>query len=251
VKRLTGKAILVTGAARGLGRAFAERCVQEGAAVALIDVLADAGEETARTLGATGADVFFRRCDITRADELAALVEQIQAHWGRLDGLVNNAALATGLAGKTFDQIDEANWDRVFQVNVKGTWQVSKAVLPLLKAAGEARIVNLASDTAIWGADLFMHYVASKGAIISMSRAMARELAPFNITVNTIAPGLTETEATASAPERRWKQYLDLQLVKRSPVPEDIVGAAAMLLSADGKFITGQTIVINGGMTLS
>ncbi|MDO9217553.1 MAG: SDR family oxidoreductase, partial [Lacisediminimonas sp.] len=132
-----------------------------------------------------------------------------------------------------------------------GTWQVSKAVLPLLKAAGEARIVNLASDTAIWGADLFMHYVASKGAIISMSRAMARELAPFNITVNTIAPGLTETEATASAPERRWKQYLDAQLVKRSPVPEDIVGAAAMLLSADGRFITGQTIVINGGMTLS
>lgn len=251
MKRLAGKVILVTGSARGLGRAFAERCAQEGAAVALIDVLADAGEETARTLADAGADVFFRPCDITRADDLAALVDQIQARWGRLDGLVNNAALATGLAGKTFDQIDEAHWDRVFQINVKGTWQVSKAVLPLLKAAGEGRIVNLASDTALWGADLFMHYVASKGAIISMSRAMARELAPFNITVNTIAPGLTETEATASAPERRWKQYLDTQLLKRSPVPEDIVGAAAMLLSADGRFITGQTIVINGGMTLS
>ncbi|WP_194164408.1 SDR family NAD(P)-dependent oxidoreductase [Lacisediminimonas profundi] len=251
MKRLAGKVILVTGAARGLGRAFAERCAQEGAALALIDVLADAGEETARGLAAQGTDVIFRRCDITRTDELDALRDEIQARWGRLDGLVNNAALATGLAGKTFDQIEEANWDRVFQVNVKGTWLVTKAVLPLLKAAGEGRIVNLASDTAIWGADLFMHYVASKGAIIAMTRAMARELAPFQITVNAIAPGLTTTEATELAPPRRWQQYLDNQLVKRSPEPEDIVGAAAMLLSADSSFITGQTIIINGGMTLS
>ena len=176
---------------------------------------------------------------------------RISKCWGRLHGLVKNAALATGLAGKTFDQIDEASWDRVFDINVKGTWRVTSAAVPLLKASKKASIVNLASDTALWGADLFMHYVASKGAIMPMSRAMARELGPFEINVNAVAPGLTKTEATASAPERRWKQYSDIQLIRRAPEPADIVGLVAMLLSRDGAFITGQTFAVNGGMTQS
>ncbi len=195
--------------------------------------------------------MLFRRCDITRAEELQALAETIRQRWGRLDGLVNNAALATGLAGKTFDQIPEADWDRVFDINVKGTWQVNKSMCPLLKAAGRASIVNLSSDTALWGADLFMHYVASKGAIIGMTRALARELAPFNINVNAVAPGLTETEATEAAPPRRWKQYSDGQLLKRAPVPHDISGVVVALLSEDSAFVTGQTVAVNGGMTLS
>jgi NAD(P)-dependent dehydrogenase (short-subunit alcohol dehydrogenase family) len=248
--RLQGKVILVTGGARGLGRAIAERCAQEGADLVLIDVLAE-GEQAASELSKTGGQALFRRCDITRMDELLALADVIQQRWGRLDGLVNNAALATGLAGKTFDQIPEADWDRVFTINVKGTWQVSKAVAGLLKAAGRASIVNLASDTALWGGDLFMHYVASKGAIIGMTRAMARELAPFRINVNAVAPGLTHTEATQSAPPRRWKQYSDLQLLKRAPEPQDISGIVTTLLTDDAGFVTGQTIAVNGGMTMS
>ena len=139
----------------------------------------------------------------------------------------------------------------MFDINVKGTWRVTSAAVPLLKASKNASIVNLASDTALWGADLFMHYVASKGAIIAMSRAMARELGPFEINVNAVAPGLTKTEATANAPERRWKQYSDIQLIKRAPEPTDIVGIVAMLLSRDGAFINGQTFAVNGGMTQS
>jgi NAD(P)-dependent dehydrogenase (short-subunit alcohol dehydrogenase family) len=251
MNRLKGKTIWVTGAARGLGRAIAERCAAEGATLVLSDILEEAGGEAADRLAAQGCDATFRRCDITRSDELGTLCREISERWGRLDGLVNNAALATGLAGKSFDEIAEQDWDRVFQVNVKGTWQATRAASALLKAAPSARIVNLASDTALWGADLFMHYVASKGAIIAMTRAMARELAPFGIAVNAVAPGLTSTEATENAPQRRWKQYSDAQLIKRSPEPEDIAGVIAMLLSDDGRSVTGQTIAVNGGMTLS
>jgi NAD(P)-dependent dehydrogenase (short-subunit alcohol dehydrogenase family) len=251
MRRLEGKAILVTGAARGLGRAIAQRCADDGAELVIIDVLEEEGARTAADLSAKGCKIEFMRCDITRTEDIASLFARISERWGRLDGLVNNAALATGLAGKTFEQIPEAGWDRVFDINVKGTWRVTSAAVPLLKASKNASIVNLASDTALWGADLFMHYVASKGAIIAMSRAMARELGPFEINVNAVAPGLTKTEATANAPERRWKQYSDIQLIKRAPEPTDIVGIVAMLLSRDGAFITGQTFAVNGGMTQS
>jgi NAD(P)-dependent dehydrogenase (short-subunit alcohol dehydrogenase family) len=248
--RLAGKVVLITGAARGLGLAIAERCAAEGATLMLADILDDREIRASETLQRAAAEVAFQHCDITRADDVTALLETVRDRWGRLDGLVNNAALATRLAGKLFDEIDEATWDRVFEINVKGTWRVTKAAAGLLRASGQGRVVNLASDTALWGADLFLHYVASKGAIIAMTKGLARELGPHNVTVNAIAPGLTPTEATEHAPARRWQQYLDAQLIKRPPQPEDIAGIAAMLLSADGALVTGQTLAVNGGMTL-
>lgn len=248
---LTGKVVLVTGAARGLGRAIAERCAAEGAALAIVDVLEDELAQTARALEAGGAVVIAQRCDVTQAEELRSVAEVIAARWGRLHGLVNNAALATRLAGKGFEELDEATWDRVFSINVKGTWLATRAVGALLKAAGGASVVNLASDTALWGGDLFLHYVASKGAIISMTRGLARELGSHKVTVNAIAPGLTPTEATASAPQRRWEQYRSTQLLDRDPVPADIAGVVAFLLSADGGYMTGQVLAVNGGMTFN
>jgi NAD(P)-dependent dehydrogenase (short-subunit alcohol dehydrogenase family) len=247
--RLADRVILVTGAARGLGKAIAERCVQEGAHVLLTDVLQKEGETTARELMASGAEVAFQSCDITSASDLARITDLIKSRWGRLDGLVNNAALATRLAGRKFDELDEDAWDRVFAVNVKGTWMATKAVASLLRAGNSARIVNLSSDTALWGGDLFLHYVASKGAILSMTRALARELGPDGICVNAIAPGLVETEATASTAERRWQQYKSGQVLNRRGNAQDIAGAAAFLLSADAIHITGQVIAVNAGMT--
>jgi len=249
MKRLSDKVILVTGGARGLGRAIAQACAAEGASIAFIDTLKDEGTRTALEFSEAGVDVLFQPCDITRSDELQALMDQIQARWGRLDGLVNNAALASGLAGKDFTQIDEMSWDRVIEVNVKGTWLATKAAVPLLKKAGRGRIVNMASDTALWGADLFLHYVASKGAILAMTRAMARELGGDNITVNAIAPGLTPTEATRGVSERRKNQYRSRQMLKVDPVPEDVASVAAFLLSDGSGFMTGQTLAVNGGMT--
>jgi NAD(P)-dependent dehydrogenase (short-subunit alcohol dehydrogenase family) len=251
VGRLSNKVILVTGAARGLGREIAFRCADDGAALMLIDVLEKEGRSVTQELNAKGVDAVFRACDITRTDALAVLIADIAKRWGRLDGLVNNAALATGLGGMGFEAIDEVVWDRVFTINVKGTWQVTKAAVPLLKAAAPSRIVNLASDTALWGADLFLHYVASKGAIVAMTRGMARELGPYGVTVNCVAPGLTPTEATASVSERRREQYRRGQILGREPAPSDVGGAVAFLLSAEAGFITGQTVAVNGGMTLN
>jgi NAD(P)-dependent dehydrogenase (short-subunit alcohol dehydrogenase family) len=250
MKRLADRIVLVTGAARGLGKEIAARCAQEGARLILADVLQADGETTARELAAAGAEATFHRCDITSRDDLATLAQAIQARWGRLDGLVNNAALATRLAGRAFDQLDEESWDRVFDINVKGTWMVTKAVASLLRAGQNARVVNLSSDTAIWGGDLFLHYVASKGAIVSMTRGLARELGRDGVCVNAIAPGLVETEATASAPDRRWQQYRTGQLIDRRATPKDIAGVAAFLLSVDASHITGQVIAVNAGMTL-
>lgn len=246
---LSGKVVLVTGGARGLGRAIAQVCAADGASIVLIDTLEEEGARTARELSATGADALFERCDITRFDELQMLMERIRSRWGRLDGLVNNAALASGLAGRDLCQIDEASWDRVMTINVKGTWLATKAAVPLLKLAKRGRVVNMASDTALWGADLFLHYVASKGAIIAMTRAMARELGVDGITVNVIAPGLTPTEGTQSVSQRRWSQYHSRQMLKYDPVPEDVASVAAFLLSDGAGYITGQTLAVNGGMT--
>jgi NAD(P)-dependent dehydrogenase (short-subunit alcohol dehydrogenase family) len=251
MKRLAGRGILVTGAARGLGREIAARCAQEGARLILADVLDTEGEATAQDLLAQGADATFFRCDIRAPSDLGNLAQVIATRWGRLDGLVNNAALATGLAGRAFDQLDEESWDRVFEVNVKGTWLVTKAVASLLRAASNARVVNLTSDTALWGGDLFLHYVASKGAILGMTRGLARELGGDGICVNAIAPGIVQTEATASVSQRRRQQYQCGQVLDRRAGAGDIAGVAAFLLSADAAHITGQVIAVNAGMTMT
>lgn len=249
VADLAQRVVLVTGAARGLGRAIATRCAQAGATVVLADMRADEVRAAGAALLAAGHRASAHACDITRRDDLDALARAIEAEHGRLDVLVNNAALATGLAGRRFEAIDEAAWDRVFEINVKGTWRVTSALLPLLRRSSAGRIVNLASDTALWGGDLFLHYVASKGAIVAMTRGMARELGGENITVNAIAPGLTPTEGTSSAPERRWQQYLDGQLIKRRIEAADVAETVAFLASAGAGMITGQVIAVNGGMT--
>ncbi len=248
MKKLKNKVILITGGARGLGLAIAEACTADGAAVVIIDNLEEEGLRAESKLSAK-AEALFLRCDITRFDELTKVVETIRSRWGRLDGLVNNAALASGLAGKDLCHIEEATWDSVMAVNVKGTWLATRAAVPLLKEASQGRIVNMASDTALWGGDLFLHYVASKGAILAMTRAMARELGTYRITVNAIAPGLTPTEATEGVSERRRSQYRSRRLLDVDPVPADVAAAAAFLLSDGARYITGQTVAVNGGMT--
>ena len=245
---LAGKRILITGAARGLGRAFAAAIAEAGAKVMLADVLAEQGEAAAAEIGrGTG----FVAIDLADAASIERAVAATAERLGGLDGLVNNAALATGIGGKSFDEIDIETWDRVMAINVRGTWLVTRAAAPHLRRSGAGKIVNVASDTALWGAPRLLHYVASKGAIIAMTRSLARELGPDGVAVNAIAPGLTIVEATDYVPEERHRLYVDNRAMPRRQMPEDVVGAVLFLLSDAADFITGQLLPVNGGFVMN
>lgn len=248
---LDRKRIVITGAARGLGRAFAEHAAQAGARLVLADILEDVGRATADEIRASGAEVHFQAVDLARPESVEALAAAAAKHLGGIDGLINNAAIATGIGGKTCEEIDIETWDRVMNVNVRGTWLMVKSCLPHLRRAGNGKIVNVASDTALWGAPKLLHYVSSKGAIISMTRSLARELGPDGIAVNAIAPGLTLVEATEYVPEERHRHYVDGRAMPRPQNPEDVVGPALYLLSDAADFVTGQLLPANGGFVFN
>ena len=249
---LSGKVIVVTGGGRGLGRAFAQACVTAGAkAIVLAELNASLGEETASLLCRGQTEVIAHTTDIADPSSVEALASALDERFGRIDGLVNNAALATGIGGKTFDEIDVETWDRVMTTNVRGTWLCTRACVPLMRAAGGGAIVNLASDTALWGAPRLLHYVASKGAVIAMTRSLARELGEDRISVNAIAPGLVVGEATEYVPEERKQHYVHGRAMQRAQVPEDVCDAVVFLLSDGARFVTGQTLPVNGGFVFN
>ena len=247
---LRGRRIVVSGAARGLGRAFAAGAAAAGARVIVADILEDRGRETCDALVRAGGEAYFEPVDLDEPRSIEALAAAAASRLGGIDGLVNNAALATGIGGKTCEEIDVETWDRVMRVNVRGTWLMVRACLPQLRASGNGKIVNLASDTALWGAPRLLHYVSSKGAVIAMTRSLARELGPDGIAVNAIAPGLTLVEATEYVPEERHRLYVDHRAMPRAQHPDDVVGAALFLLSDAASFVTGQLLPVNGGFVL-
>lgn len=248
---LAGRRIVITGAARGLGRGFAEAAAASGARLLIADILEERGRETAAEIAGGGAEVQFYPLDLDDPATIEGLARAAAERLGGIDGLINNAAIATGIGGKTCEEIDIETWDRVMRVNVRGTWLMVKACLPQLRLAGNGKVVNVASDTALWGAPRLLHYVSSKGAVIAMTRSLARELGPDGIAVNAIAPGLTLVEATEYVPEDRHRLYVEGRAIPRPQQAEDVVGAALFLLSDAADFITGQLLPVNGGFTLN
>jgi NAD(P)-dependent dehydrogenase (short-subunit alcohol dehydrogenase family) len=180
------------------------------------------------------------RVSLQEGDTAAFVVERLRE--------LGVAEIATGIGGKTFDAIDIDTWDRVFRVNVRGTWLMVKHLAPLIADGGA--IVNLASDTALWGAPRLLHYVGSKGAVIAMTRSLARELGPRGIAVNCIAPGLVRVWATEYVPQDRHDLYEQGRAIPRAQFPEDVTGAAVFLLSPAASFVTGQLLPVNGGFVL-
>ena len=240
---LSGRHILVTGAARGLGAVVAQHLVESGAQLTLADILEEEGRAVASELSAN-----FHPVDLADPDSIQALANSLD---GPLHGLFNNGAIATGIGGIGFEEVDIETWDRVMTVNVRGTWLMTRAAAPALRACGSGRIVNAASDTALWGAPNLMSYVASKGAVMSMTRALARELGPDGIGVTAIAPGILTTESTEYVPRARHEHYEQGRAVPGPQPPEDVAGTVAFLLSEAALTLTGQVLPVNRGFVFS
>jgi NAD(P)-dependent dehydrogenase (short-subunit alcohol dehydrogenase family) len=249
-KLLAGRRVLVTGSARGLGLAFATAIAEAGATVAMADILQDALEDSVAALQARGLPVCGFSLDMADPASIEACAAAAVARLGGLDGLVNNAAI-TNSGGRSSQQLEIDMWDKVMQVNVRGTWLMTNACLPALRASGTGAIVNLASDTPLWGAPNLLAYVASKGAVIGMTRSLAREEGVNNITVNAIAPGLTKVEATEYVPAQRYQHYQDGRALQRLQLPEDVTGAVLFALSNLSRFVTGQVLAVNGGFVMN
>ncbi len=248
---LQGKHVVITGAARGLGYDFVCAALNAGAIVLMVDILADLVKEKAGALKAKGKQVHYIAADLSSSESIKNVSEWVENNWTQVDGLVNCAALATGVGGIDMMNYDPDLWDRVMTVNVKGTWLMTQAIVPFMKKAGRGNIVNIASDTALWGAPRLMAYTASKGAILAMTRSMARELGEFNISVNSLSPGLTLVEATEYVPEERHNLYVNGRAIQREQLPGDVSGTALYLLSDLASFVTGQNIPVNGGFVFN
>jgi len=246
--RLKDKVAIVTGGGRGIGAAFCDALAAAGAKVVVADILD--GTQIAARICETQRPAIYVRADVTSKQSVENLVADTVREFGTVDILVNNAALFADLALKPFQQISEEEWDRVMLVNVRGTFQCAKAVAPVMIDNKKGRIVNMASGTAFKGTGNLLHYVASKGAVVSMTRSLARELGPHNICVNAIAPGLTMSEAVVVNPDWTGKASaagVAARAIQRDQVPADLLSTLIYLCSDDSNFVTGQTISVDGG----
>jgi NAD(P)-dependent dehydrogenase (short-subunit alcohol dehydrogenase family) len=247
---LAGRTIVVTGAARGVGRAIARACARAGAALVLGDILHDGGRAVAQEL-AKLTQARFVPVDLNDPDSIAAFARDVEQNEGEIHGLVNNAAIATNVGGKPFDEIELDLWDSVMRVNVRGTWLMTRALAPLFADGKHGRIVNIASDTALWGAPRLLAYVASKGAVIAMTRSLARELGPRGIGVTVVAPGILRCEATEYVPAERHRLYETGRAVPGPQAPEDIVDTVVFLLTPGALALTGQVLPVDAGFVFT
>ena len=248
---LDGKIVIVTGAARGIGAAYAQGLAMAGACLALCDL--DVPRETADRLRDQGAPVLDMACDVADQASVTRFIRAVEDRFGAVDVLVNNAGLFANLGFKPLDEIDDAEWDRVMAVNVRGSFSCSRAVVPIMRRQGRGKIINIASGTVFKGVPYMLHYVASKGAVVSMTRAMARELGDSGITCNCLAPGLTMSEAVLSNADWQGEAVrgnIASRCLKREAIPADLTGALLFLAGPASDFMTGQTIVVDGGSVM-
>ncbi|MGJ7581553.1 SDR family NAD(P)-dependent oxidoreductase [Variovorax sp. RHLX14] len=242
---LSGRTIVVTGAATGIGQAFAVGCAAQGANVVVADM--NAADETVALVEQAGGKALAVRVDVADDASTRAMAQAALDRFGRIDGLVNNAAYFREVKLTPFEELDPAIWDRIFAVNVKGVWQCCKAVMPAMRERGSGSIVNIASVVAVAGQPGYLHYVATKGAVLSMTKGLAKECGANGVRVNVIAPGFVITDATKDRPVEWQQSFLKARAISREQRPDDLVGTALYLLSDLAGFVSGQTIVVDGG----
>jgi 3-oxoacyl-[acyl-carrier protein] reductase len=246
--RLSGRVALVTGGAQGIGRALSQRFAADGANVVIADLQGDRAAATAEEVGSERA--LGVACDVADAASVQAAVDAAVERFGHVDVLVNNAALFSTLDMQPFEEIDLDQWRRVLDVNLTGPFICCRAVAPIMRKLGRGRIVNISSSTVLMGRPYYAHYVASKAGVVGLTRALANELGSDGITVNAVMPGYTQTEVPRkTVTPQQAEKLVGMQAIQRQLTPDDLVGAIAFLASDDAAFMTGQTLLVDGGVS--
>src|SRR5205085_8037744 len=244
---LENKVVVVTGAGHGIGRAYSHGIAREGGKVVVADIDGSAADAVAEEISGENGQAFAVQSDVSKLDSCQDLARQALNHFGQINGLINNAAIfaTIPISRVGYQDIDEAEWDRVMDVNVKGVWLCTRAIAPAMQERKQGSIVNIASGTVLNGSAGRVHYVASKAAVVGISRVLARELGDDNVRVNTIAPGSTLSEADIRDGVMKLRQAnVGSRALKRVERPDDLVGTALYLLSDLSAFVTGQMIVV-------
>ena len=248
--RLDGRVAIITGAGRGIGAAYAKALAGEGAKVTVTDIIDT--ENTVNIIKQAGGEAIGVHCDVLDSSQVHNMVGETVKTFGKVDIMVTNAALFADLQVKPFMEIEDAEWDHMMQINTRSVFTCVKAVVPEMRKQGYGKIVNITSSTVHKGVPMMLHYVSSKGAIIAFTRALAREVGEDGICVNSLAPGLTMSDAVVG--NDQWAKFTDANLAtrafKRDQVPEDLVGAMLFLCSSDSDFMTGQTVLVDGGSAM-
>jgi 3-oxoacyl-[acyl-carrier protein] reductase len=251
--RLKDKVAIITGAGRGLGKAFALRFAEEGARLFLPDISLERAQQTVKEIKAAKGQAYAILTDISDEKSTLTMADEVMKRYGKVDILLNNAALYYGVEHRPWDSWTVEEWDRMFAINVRGTYLACKAIAPLMVKQKSGKIINIASDVfKVTGAHRLMAYACSKASVYAMTQMLARALGPDGITVNSIAPGFTATEASLGADPGKvtFDATLDAQALKRREEPSDLPGTAVYLASADADFVTGQYLVVNGGSVM-
>ncbi|MDA2934127.1 glucose 1-dehydrogenase [Acidobacteria bacterium AH-259-D05] len=247
--KLEDRVAIVTGAGVGIGAAYSKRFAKEGARVVCADIDGENAERTAKEISELGGHAIGVKTDVAKKDNTDAMAQRAKDHYGRIDILVNNAAMFTALPEGPFDQLTEENWDRCMEVNLKGLWNCIRSVFPYMKEQHYGKVINVSSITWLLGRPYRLDYVTSKAGIVGLTHAIAPELGACGINVNSVLPGLIQNESTLKVYEPEYFQkYSERQALKRSLKSEDVCGAVVFLASDDSEMITGQSIVVDGGL---
>ena len=247
MRRLEDRVAIVTGGASGLGKTFCLALAEQGAKLVIADIKDEEAQQTASEIQGKGGKAISIKADVTSEEATLGMAKEALEQFGRIDILVNNAAMVYGITRKPFTEIPLDEWDKLMAVNLKGAFLCARAVFPQMKKQGKGKIINLSSETAFTGSKYMVHYVTSKGGIISFTKSLAVEVGQYGIRVNAIGPGFTDSEASRSLINDITKYDISLTPLGRLEVPEDLVGALIFLASDESDFITGQTIVVDGG----